>query len=133
MTVQTIKIGMKPSHPGDFVRLEVIAPLGLSISRTVELLGVRRATLFDLLNGKSTCSPEMALRLEKAFGTNMEMLLRMQAWDDAARMREKERACVKKRTRFRFSATGEGARPVFFTNFAPPFHHRRMGGCHGEA
>ena len=50
-------------------------------------LRVRRATLSDLLNGRASLSPEMALRLEKAFAVSMDMLLRMQAWYDAARMR----------------------------------------------
>ena len=48
---------------------------------------MRRATLSDLLNGHAPLSPEMALRLEKAFGVKMDLLLRMQAVYDAARMR----------------------------------------------
>jgi len=53
-------------------------------------LGVRRATLSDLLNEKAALSPEMALRIEKAFGVSMDMMLRIQtAWDIAtARQRE---------------------------------------------
>ena len=43
--------------------------------------------LSDLLNAKSSLSPEMALRIEKAFGISMDMLLRMQAWHDASQMR----------------------------------------------
>ena len=61
--------------------------LGLTVMRTAEILGVRWATLSALLNGKAVLSPEMALRIEKAFDVNMDMLLRMQAWSDAARMR----------------------------------------------
>ena len=61
--------------------------LGLNVTRTAGILGVRRATLSALLNGKSALSPEMALRIEKAFDVNMDMLLRMQAWHDAAQMR----------------------------------------------
>ena len=48
---------------------------------------MRRATLSALLNGKAALSPEMALRVEKAFGLKMDMMLRMQAWHDCARMR----------------------------------------------
>ena len=59
----------------------------MSVTRAAEILGVRRATLSDLLNGRASLSPEMALRLEKAFAVSMDMLLRMQAWYDAARMR----------------------------------------------
>ena len=87
MTTSEIKINMTPSHPGDFIRTEIIEDLGLSVTKAAEILGVRRATLSDLLNAKSSLSPEMALRVEKAFGTSMDMLLRMQAWYDAALMR----------------------------------------------
>ena len=78
---------MTPSHPGDFIRTEIIEDLGLSVTKASEILGVRRATLSDLLNAKSSLSPEMALRVEKAFGTSMDMLLRMQAWHDTVKMR----------------------------------------------
>jgi addiction module HigA family antidote len=81
---------MKPPHPGDFIRTEILEELGLSVSRAAEVLGVRRATLSDLVNSKAALSPEMALRIEKAFGLDMDTLLRMQAWHDAASMRERE-------------------------------------------
>ena len=87
MAANEIKVGMTPSHPGDFIRTEVIEDLGLSVTKAAEILGVRRATLSDLLNGRASLSPEMALRVEKAFAVSMDMLLRMQAWYDAARMR----------------------------------------------
>ena len=82
-----IKITMTPSHPGDFIRTEIVEELGLSITETAEILGVHRTTLSDLLNSNATLSAEMALRIEKAFGISMDTLLRMQAWYDAAQMR----------------------------------------------
>ena len=82
-----MKINMTPSHPGQFIRTEIIEELGLNVTKTAEILGVRRATLSDLLHGKSALSPEMAIRIEKAFGLNMDLLLRMQAWHDATAMR----------------------------------------------
>ena len=82
-----IKIGMTPSHPGTFIRIEAIEEFGLSVAEAARILGVRRATLSDLLHGKASLSPEMALRVEKAFGVSMDLLLRMQAWHDASRMR----------------------------------------------
>ncbi len=85
-----IDVGMTPSHPGDFIRTEVIEDLGLTVTRAADILGVRRATLSDLLNGNASLSPEMALRVEKAFGVSMDLLLRMQAWYDASRMRARE-------------------------------------------
>lgn len=84
-----VKIGMTPTPPGEFVRNEILAPLGLSITRAADVLGVRRASLSDLVNGKTALSPEMALRIEKAFGIDMEMLLRVQAWHDAQAMRRR--------------------------------------------
>ncbi len=87
MARNEIKVNMTPSHPGEFIRLEVIEPLGLSVTRGAEILGVRRATLSALLNCNAALSPEMALRIEKAFDVSMDLLLRMQAWHDASRMR----------------------------------------------
>ena len=79
--------GMKPSHPGAFIREEILDELGLSIVRAAEILDVRRATLSDLVNEKAGLSPEMALRIEKAFGVSMDTLLRMQVWHDTWTMR----------------------------------------------
>ena len=80
MATDGIKVNMTPSHPGDFIRTEITEELGLSVTRTAEIMGVRRATLSDLLNGHAALSPE-------AFGVGMDMLLRMQAWYDASQMR----------------------------------------------
>ena len=87
-----LTIGMMPSHPGAIVREEILAPLKLNVTRAAEALGIRRATLSDLLNEKAALSPEMALRIEKAFGVSMEMMLRIQTdWDIAVtRQREQE-------------------------------------------
>jgi len=82
-----VKIGMRPSSPGEFTRAETLDELGLSITRAAELLGVRRATLSDLVNGRATLSPEMASHIEKAFGVSMDTLLHIQAWRDSYTMR----------------------------------------------
>ena len=87
MATDGVKVNMTPSHPGDFIRIEIIEELGLSVTKAAGILGVRRATLSALLNGNTSLSPEMALRMEKAFGVSMDMLLRMQSWHDAARVR----------------------------------------------
>jgi len=81
-----------PPHPGDLIRTEIIEALGLTATKAAEVLKVRRATLSDLLHGKSALTPEMALRLELAFGPDMNHLLRMQlAYDVAkARLRAKD-------------------------------------------
>lgn len=77
-----------PPHPGELIRTEIIAALGLSVTRAAEILKVRRATLSDLLAGKASLSPEMALRIEKAFGPGMDHLLRMQLAYDVAQTRK---------------------------------------------
>ena len=97
MTANSIEIGMTPSHPGSFIRSEIIEELGLNVTKAADILGVRRATLSDLLNGNASLSPEMALRVEKAFDVNMDMLLKMQAWYDAVQMRAKESSISVKR------------------------------------
>src|SRR4051794_9593891 len=89
MSDEITKIGMAPPHPGAFIRVEILEELKLPITKAAQVLGVRRATLSELVNGKTALSPEMALRMEKAFGVDMEMLLRMQAWHDAHTMRRR--------------------------------------------
>ena len=86
-----------PPHPGDLIKTEIIEPLGLSVTRAAEILKVRRATLSDLLNGKSALTPEMALRIEKAFGPDMDHLLRMQLAYDVAQMRRRAARITVKR------------------------------------
>ena len=56
------------------------------MSAAARIHGVRRAMLSDLVNGNASLLPEVALRVEKAFGLIMDLLLRMQAWHDATRM-----------------------------------------------
>ena len=87
MVTTGMKVNMTPSHPGDFIRTEIVDALGLDLVQAAEILGVRRTTLSELLNGEAALSPEMALRIEKAFDISMDMLLGMQAWYDTARMR----------------------------------------------
>jgi addiction module HigA family antidote len=89
MLDQPVKIGMTPPHPGAFIRDEILGELNLTVSDAADVLNVRRATLSNLVNGKTSLSPEMALRIEKAFGVNMETLLNMQAWHDAHAMRQR--------------------------------------------
>ena len=89
MSEKPSKIGMKPPHPGDFIRTEILDELHLPVARAAAILGVRRATLSDLIHSKTSLSPEMALRIEKAFDVPMDTLLRMQAWYDSYTMRQR--------------------------------------------
>lgn len=78
-------------HPGIYVKRKVI-PEGMAVTKAAALMGIGRPALSNFLNGNSALSPEMALRLEKAFGVKSEILLKMQAAYDEAQTREKEKA-----------------------------------------
>jgi addiction module HigA family antidote len=80
---------MRSPHPGDFIRTEILDELHLSMARATEMLGVRWATPSDLIHPKASLSPEMALRIEKAFDVSMDVLLQMQAWYDSYTMRQR--------------------------------------------
>ena len=77
-----------PPHPGRIVRQDCIEPLGLTITEAAKALGVTRQALNNLVNGKAGISPEMAVRLSKAFGGSPEMWLRLQGNYDLARVRQ---------------------------------------------
>jgi addiction module HigA family antidote len=79
-----------PAHPGRIVRNACLEPLGLSVTEGAEVLGVTRQTLNNVVNGKSGISPEMAIRLSKAFGSTRETWLRMQLAYDLAKARKDE-------------------------------------------
>ncbi len=73
-----------PPHPGLHLRHDWLEPLGLSVTAAAEALGVTRQGLNNVVNGKSGISPEMAVRLSKAFGGSAEVWLRMQLAYDLA-------------------------------------------------
>jgi antitoxin HigA-1 len=78
-----------PSHPGAFIRLCVLEPLNMSVTDAAAKLGVTRAAMSNFLNANASLSPEMAIRLDKAFGVNMETLMRMQNSYDIAQARKR--------------------------------------------
>ena len=79
-----------PAHPGSFIKRESIAPLEPTVTAAAKALGVTRAALPTLLNERAGLSPEMALRVEKAFGVSMDTLMRMQNSYDIAQTRKRE-------------------------------------------
>ncbi len=89
MNKKVAKFGMTPSHPGDFVQLGYLDELGLTTAQAAEILGVSPETLASFLARETPVSPELALRLEKAFGADMDLMLRMQAWYDTVQMRKR--------------------------------------------
>jgi antitoxin HigA-1 len=86
-----------PPHVGQVIYRGILEPLGLSVSRAAAVLGVRRATLSDLINGKAALTAEMALRIHKAFGPDIDHLLRMQVAYDAAQIRKRSKSIKVKR------------------------------------
>lgn len=74
-----------PPHPGLSVRHDCLEPLGLSVTEAAQKLGVSRKQLSDIVNGRAGISPEMAIRLDKAFGGGADTWLRLQAAYDLAR------------------------------------------------
>jgi addiction module HigA family antidote len=87
-----------PTHPGGFVKSEIVEALELSVTDAAKVLGVTRPPLSALLNERAALSSEMALRIEKAFGVSMDTLMRMQNSYDISRARR--RAGQIKVTRF---------------------------------
>lgn len=77
-----------PPHPGLGLRDDIDA-LGLSVAEAAEALGVTRQQLYNVLNGKSAVTPEMAIRLEKGIGGAAGAWLRLQAAYDLAQTRRR--------------------------------------------
>jgi addiction module HigA family antidote len=77
-------------HPGLIVRHDCLEPLNLSVTEAARALGITRQALNNVVNGKSGISPEMALRLSKAFGSTPETWLAMQVAFDLAQARKHE-------------------------------------------
>ncbi len=86
-----------PPHPGLSVRHDCLEPLGLSVTDAADALGVTRQALNNLVNGKSGISPEMAIRLDKAFGGGADVWLGLQMDYDLAQAMKHERAIRVKR------------------------------------
>jgi addiction module HigA family antidote len=86
-----------PPHVGRIIWHGILEPLGLSITRAATILGVRRATLSDLVNGKAALTAEMAMRIHKAFGPDVDHLLRMQLAYEVAQVRRRAKQIKVKR------------------------------------
>jgi addiction module HigA family antidote len=79
-----------PVHPGRIVRQDCLEALGLSVTRAAKVLGVSRQAVNNLVNEKAGISPEMAIRLSKAFGSTPETWLQMQVSYDLGEARKTE-------------------------------------------
>jgi addiction module HigA family antidote len=86
-----------PPHPGRSIKDACLEPLNLTVTKGAKVLGVARHTLSRVINGQAGISPDMAIRLEKAFGESASAWLRMQAAYDLARARRHENRIEVKR------------------------------------
>lgn len=100
----------EPPHPGLSVRHDCLAPLDLSVTDGAKVLGVTRQALNNLVNAKAGISPEMAIRLDKAFGGTAEGWLALQTAFDLAQARKNESLIVVKRYVAKMTGQHHGAR-----------------------
>jgi addiction module HigA family antidote len=80
-----------PPHPGLSIRHDCLVPLGLGVTAAARKLGVSRKQLSEIVNGRAGISPEMAIRLDKAFGGGAATWVRLQAAYDLARAMKRAR------------------------------------------
>jgi antitoxin HigA-1 len=95
-----------PPHPGLSVRADCLEPLGLSVTRAAKALGVSRQALNNLINGQAAISPEMAIRLDKAFGGGAHTWVRLQAAYDLAQAKKSANKLKVQRITGRRAASG---------------------------
>ncbi len=98
MTEQSYEL-INPSHPGAIVRELLLEPFNLTVTEAAIALGVTRPALSAFLNERSSLSPDMAIRIEKAFGLKLETLMRMQNAYDIAEARRRASSIKVKRYR----------------------------------
>ncbi|MBM3503845.1 MAG: HigA family addiction module antidote protein [Alphaproteobacteria bacterium] len=90
----------QPPHPGQSILLDCIEPLGLTVTETARQLGISRKQLSEVINGRAGISPEMAIRLDKAFGGGADTWLRLQvAYDLANAMKRARHIKVRRLTK----------------------------------
>ncbi|HXC52714.1 MAG TPA: HigA family addiction module antitoxin [Candidatus Limnocylindrales bacterium] len=100
-----------PPHPGRVVRQECLEPLNLTVTEAARRLGVTRQALNNLVNEKAGISPEMAIRLAKAFGGGAEVWLSMQMQYDLAHASKNAHHINVQRIRMPAAMAGKSAGP----------------------
>ena len=86
----------RPAHPGKLIKHSIEAS-GLSLTDAAKRLGVTRQTLSRVINGRTALSPEMAVRVSKAFGSTVEHWMRMQLAYDLVAVEERAKTIKVKR------------------------------------
>jgi len=85
----------KPTHPGEVLREDVIAELGLTVKEAAERLGMSRTALSRVLNCRAAVSPDLALRLEQAGASTADTWLTLQLNYDLAQARQRQQPAVR--------------------------------------
>jgi addiction module HigA family antidote len=85
----------KPNHPGEVFLHDVLIPLGLTVTDAARMMGITRKALSELINEKTSCSPQMAMRIAMVTNTSAESWLSMQAKLDLWKIRQYEKLIVK--------------------------------------
>lgn len=78
MSANPLLKGLKPMHPGEMLRDDVLPALGKKKTEIASLLGISRQTLFDILNERQPITPAMALRLGKLLGNGPDLWIDLQ-------------------------------------------------------
>jgi len=81
-----------PAHPGEMIKELCLKPKAISVADAAKQLGVSRKTLYKIINGKGSVTPEMALRLELVFGSTAQTWLNLQATYDLWLLKDKRKA-----------------------------------------
>jgi len=85
----------KPVHPGNVFLHDVLIPLGLTITDAAQMMGITRKALSELINEKSSCSVQMALRMAKVTNTSAESWINMQIKLDLWKARQQKLSSLK--------------------------------------
>jgi len=96
MTRNNLLRGLKPMHPGEMLREDVLPALGKSKTEIARLLGISRQTLYDILDEKQPVTPGMALRIGKLLGNGPELSINLQRAYDLARAERELAGEIKK-------------------------------------
>jgi addiction module HigA family antidote len=94
MSTKTAKRGLKPMHPGELLREDVLPALGRPQTEIARYLGVSRQTLHAILTERAPVTAEMALRLGKLCGNGPDLWLSLQGRHDLARLQTSKRAAI---------------------------------------
>lgn len=89
----------QPAHPGEILRELYLAPLGITLTRAAEALGVSRKHVSSIVHGRAPVTPEMAMRLAAALDTEPELWVNLQTQHDLWEARQRQRPQVKVLTR----------------------------------